>query len=110
MSELLNTIRASHVDINKYNGIYYTEYLEGMILALSYLVRADNPNAFFKRYAEGVRILHTKETAVALKKGEFKNLHPIYKAVLKTRCYFLVCLFHIAVKIKHTLFGSGRSF
>ena len=58
-------------------------------------------------FVRGKRILNSDECKEAFKYGSFQDIHPLYKIILKTRCFFLVWLFHWAVKLKHWLVGKN---
>lgn len=86
--------------------MYYTDYIYTIVCALNNIQHKNNPTSFINKYKEGIGILHSSECKEAFKYGCFKEYHPIYTTILKTRCYFFVLMFHYLIKIKHKLWGE----
>lgn len=88
---------------------YREKYCSHIIYAAVTAVQAAmnmsmDSRTMFKR---GREIMCSKEYKEAFKYGSFQDIHPLYKIILKTRCFFLVWLFHWAVKLKHWLVGKN---
>lgn len=103
--EVRKTMEIYKVSFSEYSDIYYSNVIAAILQSLNVLFDFNfSTNDLFVR---GKGILNSEECKEAFKYGSFQDIHPIYKIILKTRCFFLVWLFHWAVKLKHWLVGKN---
>ena len=100
LREAINDCGIKFPDIEKE---YYTSYASVVVCAINTINMEENPEKGLKRYLKCYEILHSDECRKAFSKGQIVDVHPVYRMVLKTRCYFLVWLFQKAVAMKHLL-------
>lgn len=62
-----------------------------------------------EKFIQGRRILKSPECKEAFMYGEFKNILSLYKAVLHTRCFYIVWLFHQAIQLKHNIINEKNA-
>lgn len=91
------------------NNITYSSYqkkIRGYIIyaALTSINALINSNSSTQEvFKRGKSIINSTECKDAFKNGEFENVHPLYKAILRTRCFALIWMFNKLVGFKHSL-------
>lgn len=103
MEELRESINECGLDFSEIKQEYYTSYASSVVYSIQINNMKENPEKGVKRYLKCCEILHSDECRKAFSKGQIVDVHPVYRMVLKTRCYFLVWLFQKAVAMKHML-------
>lgn len=100
-NEVHMTLHAYGVDFSEYKDAYYTGMILTIMQSLNMLFNYNISHR--EKFILGKTILNSGECQAAFKYGKFKDVHPIYKIILQTRCFTLVWLFHCAVKFKHRM-------
>lgn len=99
--EVHMTMQAYGVDFSEYREAYYSGLITTILQSMNMIFNYNVSNR--EKFARGKAILSSDECKDAFRYGRFKGVHPIYKIILQTRCFALVCFFHWAVKLKHRM-------
>lgn len=92
-------MRAYGVDFSQYESVYYSGAITTIVQSLNMIFNYDISR--HELFVCGKEILNSNECKAAFKYGVFTGVRPIYKLILRTRCFALVWLFHWSVRFKH---------
>lgn len=101
LNELKKLMLKNNIPYSDYQGKYreYIIYSSLVSIDVSIGSHASLPE-IFKR---GNKIVRSPECKDAFRYGRFINVHPLYRAVLRTRCFALIWAFNQIVAIKHRI-------
>ena len=102
--EVHMTMQAYGVDFSEYREAYYSGLITTILQSVNMVFNYNISNR--EKFAKGKAILSSNECKDAFRYGRFKDIHPVYKIILQTRCFTLVWLFHWAVEVKHSMVGK----
>lgn len=94
-----------NINYNAYREKYCSQIIYAAVTAVQ--ATMNMPMDIHTMFKRGREIMYSDECKEAFKYGSFQDIHPLYKIILKMRCFFLVWLFHWAVKLKHWLVGKN---
>lgn len=98
--ELRETALKCNINFYTIEKEFYEKYIDSIVWILKNNMKKENPAPFFKKYFDNVKILHSKECKTAFSKGSFPSyFNPIYKLLLKSRCFLLIYTFDILVEL-----------
>lgn len=84
-----------------YRRRYCTHLIYAAVTAMQAAMNVDTDKlTMFRR---GKEIICSTECKEAFQYGDFRDIHPIYRTILKTHCFFLVWIFNCSVELKHRL-------
>ena len=99
---LMKTLYGSLEDSSsEYRTRMYTRFVNMICSVLRNTMAKGNPQPFFKKFAENVRIVHSEEYKEAVTFCDSGALNPLYLKVLRTRSYLLIFLCEILIRIKN---------
>lgn len=99
--DTVDTMSANGIDFSRYSFSYYTGMNQTIIQSINTVFAYDI--SLKERFSRGREILHSSQCMNSFRYGKLEYIHPVYKAILKTHSFFLVWLFHCAVKLKHKI-------
>lgn len=101
LDELKTLMQQHSIPFSVYQKKYYHVVIEAALTSINALMNSNSSTQeVFKR---GKSIINSTECKDAFKNGEFENVHPLYKALLRTRCFALIWMFNKLVGLKHSL-------
>lgn len=101
LSELKELMRKNNILYSAYQEKYREHIIYSALVSINMAISSQAPiSQVFKR---GNEIIHSPECRDAFKYGTFKDVNPIYKAVLRTRCFALIWMFNQLVNLKRKI-------
>ena len=99
---LMKTLYGSLEDpSSEYKTRMYTRFVNMICSVLHNTMKKDNPQPFFKKFAENVRIVHSEEYKEAVTFCDSGALNPLYLKVLRTRSYLLIFMCEVLIHVKN---------
>lgn len=100
-NEYKKLMQKNNIPFCVYSNRYYERIINSALESINDLIISNFPAA--KIFKRGNSIINSPECKKAFKYGKFEKVHPVYKAILRTRCFALIWMFNKIVSMKHSL-------
>lgn len=101
LNKLKTLTGKNNIPHSAYLERYRAHIIDSALVSINMTISSQAPiSQVFKR---GNEIIHSPECRDAFKYGTFKDVNPIYKVVLRTRCFTLIWIFNQLVILKKKL-------
>lgn len=98
LNELKKLMCQNGIPYSAYQDKYRDHIIYSSLVSINVSIASHAPKSeIFRR---GNAIVHSPECKDAFRYGRFRNVHPLYRAILQTRCFALIWVFNQIVALK----------
>ena len=98
LNELKKLMCQNDIPYSAYQDKYRDYIIYSSLVSINVSIASHAPKSeIFRR---GNAIVHSPECKDAFRYGRFRNVHPLYRAILQTRCFALIWVFNQIVALK----------